>query len=53
MHFAAFLNSYRKESDGAADVPFPWTEAKPEEQVSAAERAHLREELKRRSAFQH
>lgn len=53
MHFAAFLNSHRKEREGPAPVPFPWTPTKPQEQVSAAEREHLREQLKRRSAFQH
>lgn len=51
MHFAAFLNGYRKESDGPAPVPFPWSQAAAEEQISDAEREHFRAELKRRSAF--
>lgn len=53
MHYAAFLNSHRNKSEGPAAVPFPWTQAKPEEQVTAAERDFLREQLLERSAFQH
>lgn len=53
LHLGAFVNSNRTEKQGPADVMLPWTLAKPEEQVSKAERDYLRERLMKRSAFQH
>lgn len=53
LHLGAFVNSHRTEKQGPAEVMLPWTLVKPEAQVSKAERDYLREQLLRRSAFQH
>ena len=53
LHLGAFVNSHRTEKQGPAEVMLPWTVAKPAEQVTAAERDYLREQLRKRSAIQH
>jgi hypothetical protein len=53
LHLSAFINANRDPKSTPVEVMLPWTVAEPEEQVSAAERAHLREQLRKRSAIQH